>query len=369
MNSVMPGASMRRLLALCLVIAVVITGCVAPVAVQPEAATATEATVAEQPAETAAAEGATECEAGYRLFDHELLVTEPICIPENPQRIVALDIASVEMAILANKTPLATGAWMLDELPLLIPEFADILAPVEGLGWPAELERVAALAPDLILSPGDAVDVKLASQIAPVVVPDPIIYSNWKLGMQFWAAALNMEDRYAEMEANYEARVAELKAALGDAADHEISIVSITSEGPMLWMPDSAPGAILSDIGLARPEAQRFVGEEAIAKYGDSQWVTISPELIGLVEGDEIFFFTYASVDPEAAAQVDQDVSEFEKTPIWNTLNAVKEGHAHRVGPHWWRSQTYYLASQVVDDLFTHLTDTSATTPVLAIEE
>jgi len=365
MRSMSSGAALRHLLGLCLVFAFVLSACVA---VQPAGDVPAES-AAEAPAAEVAATGAEECEEGFRLFDHELLATDPLCIPENPQRVVALDVASVEMSILAGKTPLATGAWMLDELPLLIPEFVEVLAPVEGLGWPAELERVSALAPDLILSPGDAIDAELASQIAPMVVPDAAIYSNWKLGMEFWAAALNMEDRYAEMEANYNARIAELQAALGENADAEISIVSITSDGPMLWMPDSAPGAVVADTGLQRPESQRFVGEAAVAEYGDSQWIQISPELIGLVDGDEVFYFTYASVDPEAAAEVDQAVTSFEQTPIWQSLDAVEAGNAHRVGPHWWRAQTYYLASKVIDDLFAYLTDTAATTPVLSIGE
>ena len=34
----------------------------------------------------AAAQEPQTCEAGFRLFDHELLVGEPVCIPENPER-------------------------------------------------------------------------------------------------------------------------------------------------------------------------------------------------------------------------------------------------------------------------------------------
>lgn len=379
MNSLLPRAAVQRWTALAAVITLLVSACVAPVTVEStedatqSAGSAAEASTAEASTDDdAAAEetsaGDAACAEGFRLFDHELLVTDPICIPENPQTIVPLDIASLEMTLLAGKTPLATGAWMLDEMPLLIPAFAGPLASVEGLGWPAELERVAALAPDLILSPADAIDVELASQIAPVVVPDAAIYSNWKLGMEFWAAALNMEDRYAEMEANYNARIAELHAALGDGINQEISIVSIAG-GPMLWMPDSAPGAVIADAGLQRPEAQRFVGDEAIAEYGDSQWIQISSELIGLVDGDHIYYFTYASVDPEAAAEADKEITDFAQAPIWQSLEAVKAGNAHRVGPHWWRAQTYYLASLVIDDLFATLTETTATTPVLAIEE
>jgi iron complex transport system substrate-binding protein len=257
---------------------------------------------------------------------------------------------------------------MLDEMPLLIPEFADILAPLEGVGYPASLEQVALLNPDLILAPEDTIAVAQAGEIAPVIVPDPAIYEDWKLGMEFWAAALNMSERYAEMEENYRTRIAELQSALGDAADDEISVISFTTEGGMLWMPDSAPGAILTDAGLARPEAQRFVGDEAIAEYGDKQWIQISNERIDLADGDAIFYFTYASTDPEVAKQENDYIAAFEQNPIWLSLDAVEAGQAYLVPGHWWRAQTYYLANKVIDDLFANLTETTATTPVLAIE-
>jgi iron complex transport system substrate-binding protein len=329
-----------------------------------EEATSEEAT----PEDTEVAQAAGECEAGFRLFDHELLLTEPVCIPANPERVLPLDMASLEMTLLTGKTPVATAEWMLDEMPLLIPEFADILAQLEGVGYPANLEQVALLGPDLILAPEDTIDVEQASEIAPVIVPDPAIYEDWKLGMEFWAEALNMPDRYAEMEENYRTRVAELQSALGDAADEEISVISFTTDGVMLWMPDSAPGGILADAGLERPEAQRFVGDEAIAEYGDKQWIQISDERLDLADGDVIFYFTYASTDPEVAKQEKDYIDAFEQTPLWLSLDAVQAGQSYFVPGHWWRAQTYYLANKVIDDLFTNLTDTTATTPVLAIE-
>ena len=35
------------------------------------------------------------CEAGFRLFDHEYLAGDPVCIPEDPQRILALEISAL----------------------------------------------------------------------------------------------------------------------------------------------------------------------------------------------------------------------------------------------------------------------------------
>jgi hypothetical protein len=77
------------------------------------------------------------------------------------------------------------------------------------------------------------------------------------------------------------------------------------------------------------------------------------------------FLFTYASSDPETAAKERDSMTAFEQQPIWQSLGAVKAGQAFRVPAYCWRSQTYLLANKVIDDLFTHLTDASATTPVL----
>lgn len=383
MKATMSLPTTRHVLYLLFAMTMLLAACVAPTPAQPTEQAATQATtapaeeeveaeveaeVAEEAAEESeVAEVAGECEEGFRLFDHELLLTDPLCIPANPQRVLPLDIASLEMTLLTGRTPIATAAWMLNEVPLLLPEYADNFE-LEGLGYPASLEQVALLDPDLILAPEDTIDVQQASEIAPVIVPDPVIYEDWKLGMEFWAAALNESDLYAEMEENYWTRVAELQNALGDAADDEISVVSIAGNGLMLWMPDSAPGKILADVGLERPEAQRLVGDESITEYGAKQWVPISDERIDLVAGDVIFYFTYAAVDPEEADEVSAIVRSYEEKSIWLSLEAVKEGKSYFVPGHWWRAQTYYLANKVIDDLFTYLTDTTATTPVLAIK-
>lgn len=310
------------------------------------------------------------CQAGFRRFDHELLATDPICIAENPQRIIALDMASVEMTLLSEKTLLATSDWILSELPLLAPQFAPALEAVEDVGYPANLEKVALLKPDVILavggtSAGETIDVEQAQQIAPVVFADPVIYDDWKLGMRIWSDVLNVPDAYAAMLENYQQRVSELQAALGERAEWEISVLSTSTYGSSLWMPDTPPGAILSDVGLARPASQRFVGEAATAEYGVAQYVAISDERLDLADGDAIFFFTYASNDPETAATEDAHLKAFVEKPIWRSLKAIQAGRAFLVPGYWWRSQTYLLANRVLDDLFTHLAGASATTPVL----
>lgn len=377
---------MIRRLSLLLVLLTLLAACGgAPAAVQPTAAptsppaptsapAATDAPAAPTPQPTVVApavvSAADACPEGLRLFDHELLATEPICIPTSPERIIALDMASVELTLLTDKTLLATSNWILSELPLLEPTFANTLATVEDVGYPANLEKVLALKPDLILavggtSVGDTIDVEQALQIAPVVIADPLIYNDWKLGTQFWSAVLNVPDFYQTMEANYMTRVGELQTALGDSRSREISVIATSTYGVSLWMPDTPPGAILADVGLARPEAQSLIGDAAVERYKASQYVQISEERLDLADGDVIFFFTYASSDPATAAQESAHVTAFTQKPLWQSLRAVQAGQAFLVPEYWWRSQTYLLANKVLDDLFTHLTDASATTPVL----
>jgi iron complex transport system substrate-binding protein len=312
---------------------------------------------------------ALDCADGFRPFDHELLASEPLCLPIAPQRIVALDIASLELALLIGKPPVLTSDWMLQEMPLLLPQYAGALADIEQVGYPAELEKILLLKPDIILAPEDTIDVEQARAIAPLVAPEQVIYDDWKLGMQFWSEVLNVPDFYAEMEANYNTRVAELRAALGQPDKLEVSVISASTYGLYLWMPDSPPGAILADVGLARPEAQSLVGDAAITRYGEKQYIEISEERLDLADGDALFYFTYASTDPKIAGEESNFIKTIEQKPLWQTLNAVKTGKAFFVPGYWWRSQSYLLANKVLDDLFAHLTDTSATTPVLAGQE
>jgi iron complex transport system substrate-binding protein len=182
--------------------------------------------------------------------------------------------------------------------------------------------------------------------------------------MQFWSAVLNVPDLYAQMETNYAERVAELQQALGDPSALKVSVISTSTYGVSLWMPDTSPGAILRDVGLSRPEPQSLVGSDAMARYNAEQYIPVSEERLDLVDGDAIFYFTYAATDPEVASKERAHIAAFEQKPLWQSLSAVKADKAFFVGGHWWRSQSYLLANKVLDDLFIHLVGRSATTPV-----
>jgi iron complex transport system substrate-binding protein len=312
-----------------------------------------------------AAQDATKCEAGFRLFEHEYLATDPICIPENPQRILALEISALETVLFTGKELVGTANWLHEEVPVLMPELASALEGVADTGYPANLEVALLAKPDLILAVDGDIDMVAGNKIAPVVMPKPGLEYNWQASMEFWSEVLGTQDLYAEMLANYETRIAEFKEALAD--NPTVSIIGTSSYGTSMWLIDTAPGGVVADAGLARPESQNLTGEAAQERYGEQRWITISDERYDLADADAIFVFTYATTNPDTLKLENEAMATFKANPVWSSLSAVKAGRVYYVGPYWWRAQTYLLANKVLDDLFTHLIGASAKTPMLSL--
>lgn len=316
-----------------------------------------------------AAQGASDCEAGFRLFDHEYLASDPICIPENPQRILALEISAIEMTLFAHKELVGTANWLHEEVPVLMPELAPALEGTADTGYPANLEAALLAKPDLILAVDGDIDIEAGNQIAPVVMPIAGLEYNWKQSMEFWSEVLGTQDLYAEMLTNYDERIDEFKVALSAVTDEvpEVSIIGASSYGAYMWLEDTAPGVVVADAGLARPESQALSGDAAVERYSEARWIQISEERFDLADADDIFVFSYATIDPEVVEMEDAAMEAFRTNVVWNSLSATQADRVHYVGPHWWRAQTYLLANKVLDDLFTNLTESSATTLVLSV--
>jgi iron complex transport system substrate-binding protein len=302
----------------------------------------------------------TECEPGFWLFDHEYLATDPVCIPENPQRVLALDMAALELLFYTDKEIVGSTLWILDEMAASLPPLADKLASITDVGYPVDPEIVLTVRPDIILvyEGGDNIinyDEMVA--IAPVVVTS-LAVEDWERTTEFWSEVLGVEEVFEELRSNYDARIAELQEALGEErSETKVSLVSATSYGLTLWMSDSPQGKILNDIGFARPETQLF--NEAEGVY----WMVISEETINLADGDVIFLYAYATTDAEVEAKENQVIADFQQKPLWKSLEGVKAGQVYVMPGYWWRATTYLLANRVIDDIFAALTDVEPSIP------
>ncbi|MEO1290444.1 MAG: hypothetical protein AAFV93_22080, partial [Chloroflexota bacterium] len=54
----------------------------------------------------------TECEDGFRFFDNELLAHDPLCIPENPERIVALNSRDFDLLLATGSEPVGAVGYL-----------------------------------------------------------------------------------------------------------------------------------------------------------------------------------------------------------------------------------------------------------------
>lgn len=320
---------------------------------------------------TASAQAQTlNCADDQRLFSHPLSTTGDVCVPKNPQRIVAVDMSAAELTLLTGKELVGAANWILAEMSIVSPEFHSVLPHVENVGYPANIEKMLNLKPDLILAVGNgagvhqSIDVKAAQKIAPLVVADPIVYDDWKVSTQFWAAALNEMKTYEKLLGNYETRIAETKAALGDKVNQQVSIVALGSY-KTLWLKSTPPAAVISDIGFQRPAAQDYDKDSAKGVYKDVRYPKISEETLNLIDGDVIFGFVYPAYDQRGQKKEQRAFDKLNKNPLWNNLNAVKANNFYLVGGHWWRSTSYLLASKVLDDVASNMLGKPLPTPML----
>lgn len=321
----------------------------------------------------AAAQETTTCEEGFKLFDHERLATDPVCIPENPQRIVSLDMPATEFLLLNDIPIVGVFGYAADEISAVTPGLADELADIPRFDWPPSLELVTELNPDLIVAFKDSsLFYSGMDQIAPLVVYDAAYATDWKSSTAFWSEVFSKEDAYADMLEIYDARVAELQTALGDnRGDLKVSAFVPSPTYPMMWLVDSAQGVVLSDVGVGRPDSQatNFADGGYIEGGADYGFVAISEEMLNLVDGDVIFMFSYPSTDEAVNTENNTYLDEYyENDAVFNALSGVKSGNAHIVGPHWFRAQTYLAANLMLDDLFTYLTDVEPVIPSPAAE-
>lgn len=311
------------------------------------------------------------CSDDQRLFSHPLLVGEAVCLPNNPQRIVALDMGAAEMTLLSNRQLIATSNWLLAEMSVLTPEFSQALSKVQNVGYPANLEKMMALKPDLILAVGGgggitpSVDAQMAQKIAPTVVANSLVYDDWKLSAEFWAIALNEEPLYQRLLTNYQMRTGEVKAALGKDISQTVSLISNSNYGKSLWLKNTPPAAVVADVGLSRPKSQDYDKDTAKDVYTDVRYPMISEERLDLVDADAIFVFGYPAYDTKGQQKEQRVMEKLRKNPLWNSLSAVKNDKVFYVGGHWWRCNSYILANRVLDDIGKHLTGKLPTTSAL----
>ena len=320
------------------------------------------------PIADAEAQADSSCEEGQRLFDHEHLATDPVCIPENPQRVVTLDLNSLEFMLIHDLPFVSSSEIGQIFLSSTHPEWLDtFITKTEGLPdtgtFPPNLEAVAEAQPDLIITaPGyyDEATNDLLAEIAPTIVYEPgDVLQDWQPQFHFIADSLGMTEENEALVVAYKERLEGLRASIGDSLNGQtISVVRARPDQEMgLRLAGSFTGFIINQLDLEQPESQQPLVDEAT---GFVQ-IDVSRERWDLADGDHLFVY---GVQPDAAGTNEAQalIESLKDDAIWNNLNAVQNGNAYAMDAHW-HGFGVLSAHEVIDDMFRILAKTEPSIP------
>lgn len=320
-----------------------------PTAPAPSATEAPDAVSTAQAPATSATPASSEGQsAGTRTTEHAMGTTT---IEGQPERVVVPDTGELDNAMTLGVKPVGAVEAIPGEG---FPAYLEGTEGIENVGTIEQpnLERIAALQPDLILSSKlrhEAIYDRL-SEIAPTVFAETTGVT-WKENFDLHAEALGKEDAAEAVKDQYQKSIEAFQDTLGDRLDEtEISVVRFLPGDTRIYQKASFIGTVLEDVGLPRPPSQN-VDDFAI--------LNASAEVIPRMGGDVIFVTVYG---PEQETTWEQITSN----PLWAKLEAVQQGRVYEVPDDLWMLGIGYTAANgVIADLTQYLGEagSAATSP------
>ncbi|TWP51365.1 iron-siderophore ABC transporter substrate-binding protein [Lentzea tibetensis] len=275
-------------------------------------------------------------------IEHAMGRTE---IKERPARVAALDTSYVDATL-----ALETEVVAFTRYPGQGDEFPEYLkADGEKYGKNAKaigdlmtpnLEELAGIAPDLIVS----AKVRHAEIYDKLTKIGPTVFSEttgltWKDNIKLLGKALGKEELANKKIADYEQRAKKVGDAIRaeEGRNPTLSLVRFVAgeQTVRLYTPNSFPGIVLKDTGLARPDGQPT--SEKIS-------VNLSQEQIISTDADRIFVSTWS--DPKNESQKIKE--QFLQNPLWSQLKGAKQDVSDTV---WVASVSLQGAHGMLDDL------------------
>ncbi|HEX7065900.1 MAG TPA: ABC transporter substrate-binding protein [Bacillales bacterium] len=261
-------------------------------------------------------------------------------IPANPERVVVLTNEGTEAVLSMGVKPVgAVKSWLGDPW---YDHIADQMEGVKVVGTESSvnLEAIANLHPDLIIGNKmrqEKIYEKL-SAIAPTVFSETL-RGNWKINFKLYAKALNKEEKGKEVIGKFNERIKSIRERLGDKVNMEVSLVRFLPSSVRIYHKDSFAGVILEQIGFKRPANQN---------KDDFALKNVTKEMIPKMDGDILFYYTYAP-EGDKAAKVRK---EWTNSQLWQNLDVVQAGKAYGVSDAIWNTAGGVLAAnRMLDDI------------------
>lgn len=246
---------------------------------------------------------------------HKFGATE---VKAEPQRIVVVGLVEQDALLSLGVVPVATTEWF-GEYPGAIWPWAkdklgdakvpEVLKDKDGIQY----ERIAALAPDLIIGLYSGLNdesYKKLTEIAPTIAQPkgaPDYGSAWQDVTTTVGAAVGKSQQAKELVAGVEAHFAKIKAEHPEFAG-KTGLVATPYEGYFVYGTKDPRSRVMASLGFKLPAKLDSV-------IGDQFGGSLSKERIDLVDVDALVWF----VEPGKA-------DELRKDPVYKGLKVRKEG-------------------------------------------
>jgi iron complex transport system substrate-binding protein len=263
------------------------------------------------------------------------------CVPLMLQRVITLD--GVGNALALGIVPV--GSWIDPHVSSYLKDKVSGIEHIFSAGSP-NLEKILTLNPDLILgSSYQRATYEQLTQIAPTILAEYQTNEDWKRVLMKQAEALGKNEKAEQLMLDYDARLTQFKAQMGDNLKQiKVSVARIYPEGFALYSNDGFASTILRDAGLSYPPLQDHYQNAIVPR-----------ERIQDIDADVILIWSYSN-----SAAIDQEtqstLKQLKNDPLWLQLRAVQQEKVYDV-PSYWIGDSILEANAVIDDLFKYLVE------------
>lgn len=252
-----------------------------------------------------------------RSITHEFGTTE---VPATPERIVVVDHAPTLGNLLAlGLTPVAAGSYAPtgpQPFHSVLDPLVDGVQPIPAYFAELPLERVAARAPDLILSSGGLDEAGLYERLSGIAPTVPSVFIRTVEDIAASVTDLGATAGRSEQAAHL---VDELKADLGPIAEstgETVTFATVYEDGSMVVWVEGTDNAIAEALGL----------EVVVPDVGEPEndRIPLSAERLPDLTADVLVLRQTLSVVTDAVASEDDALGRIRRDPLWERVRAVQ---------------------------------------------
>ncbi|MFT4040062.1 MAG: ABC transporter substrate-binding protein [Thermomicrobiales bacterium] len=276
---------------------------------------------------------------------HDLL--GPVLVPAHPQRVIVEGNTTLGNMMALGMTPIAATFNPYSFPTFLANDVKDVLDIREAGTGTLDLEKTLSLNPDLIIamwgSNGEAwnlENVERYKQVVPATyayAADFMYEEQVKQNLIEVATALNLEERAAEVLAEFDHRVAELRQqVIATGFDEKpVTVVRVSDDGSLVIKVGTAESIVLQALGIPQPAGQQDPTEIVL---------DLSPERLDVLNeawAVVLYVDDTATFTPETLLA----------GPLWQSLTPVQEGRVVFVSSGTWNALDILGIMAIMDDV------------------